>query len=197
MIPRWLPNVITLVRIVLIPVFVWLATETQAAAVAGQPHGAWRVTTLLALLGIGVSDLLDGYLARKYGLTTAFGATMDAVADKLAQIAFLVYFTLTNGPAFTPFPWWFLALIIIRDIVLGVGWLILRMTKGHVQVVHEHHGRLASCLLFALAFWITAGGGPAVVGVAVFVIAAVVVASTAGYARDGWAQLGSTNAPST
>ncbi|MEZ5979513.1 MAG: CDP-alcohol phosphatidyltransferase family protein [Planctomycetota bacterium] len=186
--PRWLPNAITLLRIALIPAFVAHAHWCDAAVASGgsdQPH---RALALAALLGIGVSDVVDGFLARRYGLATPLGATLDAVADKLAQVALLLFFATTTGAAFARVPIWFVALVLGRDVVLAAGSLAVRARRGRVEVVHERHGRLSSLLLFALLVWITADLDRSVVPPALVAASVLVVLSTVGYVRDGWRQ---------
>ncbi len=128
-IPGWLPNLITLIRIGLIPVFLVLVAACNAALLATEPATTWRLGAVSVYCTIGVSDLIDGYLARKYQLTTPFGATLDAVADKLAQISFLLFFTLSTGPGFALLPVWFLCVVLARDFILAIGWLLLRQRR--------------------------------------------------------------------
>ena len=102
MVPRWLPNAITLLRIGAIPVFLGFARACAQAATAGEPHASERGLAFATMVLIGVSDLVDGYLARRFGLATPLGATLDAAADKLAQISALAFFTFSRSPAFAP-----------------------------------------------------------------------------------------------
>ena len=106
-----LPNLLTILRIVLVPVFVvlfYLPVSWSNVAVA-----------LIFALAAG-TDWLDGYLARKLGLTSAFGAFLDPVADKLMIGVALVLIVDVNP---TPFEGVFLALpaavIIGREIVIS------------------------------------------------------------------------------
>ncbi len=187
-IPAWLPNAISVLRMVLVPACILLAEACQEAARADGAVGDLRTRTLAVLAVIGISDLLDGYLARRYGLATTLGATLDAVADKLAQVGLLLYFTLASGPAFAPVPAWFLGLLLGRDLALAAGWLSVRRRRGHVAVIHRWHGKAASVLVFAILIWITGDFGRAALPPAMVLTAVLVVLSTAQYCWFGWTQ---------
>jgi len=187
-IPAWLPNAITALRIVLIPVFLLLAVACQQAELVGQAGQGYRLGAFSVLLALGLSDVVDGWLARRFGLDTPTGALLDAIADKLAQVALLAFFTLTPGPAFVRLPVWLLVIIVGRDLVLAAGCLALRARLGKVEVAHEVHGKLSSVLIFGLAVWATLGMSPRAVLPVSLVIAAVVLLSTVDYVRGGFRQ---------
>jgi len=186
--PRWLPNALTALRVALIPAFVMHATwcaESVAGGGSEWPHRAWAGA---ALLGIGASDVIDGWVARRYHLATPLGAVLDAFADKLAQVCLLLFFALTEGDAFAPVPVWFVGLVLGRDVFLALGSLAVRWRRGRVDVVHEPHGKVASLLLFLLLVWLTADLPRPVVLPALLGIAAIVLLSTAVYVREGLRQ---------
>lgn len=191
-IPAWLPNAISVVRILLVPIWVLCAEVSRDAFLADDLDRAacWRTTTLAVLLTIGASDVVDGFLARRFGLTSHTGATLDALADKLAQVGLLLFFTLRAAPAFPSTPIWFLIVIFGRDLLLGLGWLVLRrrLQGATIAVVHKLHGRLASVLLFALLVLLTAAAPVAWIDPLLWAITIIVVASTTDYVRDGFAQ---------
>jgi cardiolipin synthase (CMP-forming) len=104
-----LPNLITLARLACLPVFLWLlfGKEDRAAAAA-----------LLALLGI--TDWVDGYLARHLGQVTELGKILDPVADRLL---FLVGAggILIDGSV----PTWFAVIVLVRETLVGGATLVL------------------------------------------------------------------------
>jgi cardiolipin synthase (CMP-forming) len=104
-----LPNLITLARLACLPLFLWLlfAREDRAAAAA-----------LLALLGI--SDWVDGYLARRLGQVSELGKILDPVADRLL---FLVGAggILIDGSV----PTWFAVIVLVRETLVGGATLVL------------------------------------------------------------------------
>jgi cardiolipin synthase len=191
-VPRWLPNAISLLRILLVPAWIVFAEQCRAAAASGGDGAGARAAATATLLLIGASDVVDGWLARRFGLATPLGATLDAVADKLCQVALVTWLTLRaagDGAAFAPLPAWFMALLVARDAFMLCAYLLLRRRLGAVRVVHRYHGKLVSALLFLLLVGVTAGLTGGLLQPALLLIAAAVVASTMAYARDGRAQL--------
>ena len=110
-----LPNWLTVLRILLIPVFVTLL-------VYRRPGWALLVFVLAAL-----TDLLDGWVARRHGMASRLGAFLDPMADKLLLTASFV--TLTYLKAL---PFWIAAVVISRDTLLAVGALLVHMVGGRI-----------------------------------------------------------------
>lgn len=180
--------VVTLIRVVLIPVFVYFALQAQEVARTGADPSLLRWSALSILVIMGVSDLLDGWIARRFDLITQIGSVVDAVADKLVQVSMVAFLTLSVGPVFTPLPLWFLIVVFGRDLVLLVGVLVLRVRYGPIRVVHRSHGRIASVLMFGVLGW-AAFGLPAWGLLPLMAMAAAVsVYSATIYALDGAAQ---------
>jgi phosphatidylglycerophosphate synthase len=150
---KWILWSVTLLRVVLIPVFLWLALEAQELARGQAAAEAYRLAALATLLVMGLSDVVDGWIARHYDLASQLGAVVDAVADKLVQVTLVAFFTFSVGPAFRSLPLWFLLVIFGRDLVLLVGVLVLRARYGPLDVVHRWHGRAASLLVHIVLFW--------------------------------------------
>ena len=101
---RWnLPNILTTVRVVLVPLFAWM--------LLAHPHDeAWRIgATLVFLLAIA-TDFVDGRVARRYGLVTDFGKLWDPIADKaLTGMAFIGLSILGE------LGWWITVIILVRE----------------------------------------------------------------------------------
>lgn len=86
-----LPNALTLTRIFLVPLLVWALVErTLRLAIHGQLLIASDFFALTVFLACAVTDLLDGYLARRWGQVTTVGTLLDPIADKLLISAALV-----------------------------------------------------------------------------------------------------------
>ena len=123
-----IPNLLTLLRIALIPVFVVLFYLPVA----------WSNEAVTVVFAVAAgTDWLDGYLARRMGLTSAFGAFLDPVADKLMVAVALVLLIDVNP---TPFAGAFLALpaavIIGREIVISAlrEWMAILGERAQVAV---------------------------------------------------------------
>jgi phosphatidylglycerophosphate synthase len=180
--------IVTLIRVVLIPVFVYLGLGAQNVARAGADPTVLRAMALAILVVMGVSDLLDGWIARRFDLISQVGAVVDAVADKLVQVALVAFFTLSVGPPFASLPLWFLIVVFGRDLVLLVGVTVLRVRYGALKVVHRSHGRIASVLMFAVLGWAAFGWPNWGLWPLMLAAAGVSVLSATLYALDGAAQ---------
>src|SRR5947209_2285623 len=121
MVPRWLPNALSALRIALLPVWLAFAAVERTRALEGHP--VRRGALLLFALLLGTTDIIDGLLARKFGLTSNLGAWLDAVADKLAQFSAVTFLTFYASPAYTQLPLWLWLTLLVRDLALGTGWL--------------------------------------------------------------------------
>jgi CDP-diacylglycerol--glycerol-3-phosphate 3-phosphatidyltransferase len=105
-----LPNLLSLLRLLGVPLFLWLLLG---------PHADLAALVVLALAG--ASDWLDGRLARRLGQTSRLGELLDPSADRLYILATLVAFVVRDI-----IPWWLAALIVGRDLVLGLCLPLLR-----------------------------------------------------------------------
>ena len=112
-----IPNLITLIRILAIAPICWLLWQ----------HDYVNAVSLLIIAGL--SDALDGYLARRYGWFTTLGAWLDPIADKLFVAA--LYITL-GLQAYLP--WWLVSLVLGRDLVIGGGALLFRRVTGSLSI---------------------------------------------------------------
>ena len=105
-----IPNLITLGRILLVPVVVW--------AIAS---GEMRLAFLL-LLAAGLSDAVDGFLAKRFGMATELGAYLDPLADKAMLVSIYVVLAVVGA-----IPLWLVILVVSRDIMIVsaviVSWL--------------------------------------------------------------------------
>ena len=120
------------------------------------------------------------------GIATELGATLDATADKLAQVACFAFFLGDHEPIFARVPLSFFGLILARDLILLAGYLVLRRSAGEVDNEHRWHGRVSSGLLFALVTLVTIGASSAWLNTLFLLCACVVALSTASYVRAGW-----------
>jgi CDP-diacylglycerol--glycerol-3-phosphate 3-phosphatidyltransferase len=102
-----LPNVISLSRVVIAPLLIWLLTHPGRAA---------SITAAAAFIVACVSDWLDGYLARRRGLITNLGKFLDPLADKVLVISALIM--LTAMPREPRVPGWMVAIIAAREVAV-------------------------------------------------------------------------------
>ena len=171
----------------LVPVWLLLAFDARAQRLAGAEVNPFPL--LAVLIFLGVSDILDGQIARRFHLTSNLGATLDAVADKLAQVATVTFLAWLAAPVFSPIPIWLWGVLLLRDLLLGVGWVCVWLRRRTVRVEHRWHGKAASLVLFALVLAATAAAPRVLITVGSVVVLGIVVIGTAAYLREGWGQL--------
>ena len=103
-----LPNILTMLRIVLVPFFVWFLI-LDAPGLQAQ-NGVWRWAAAFVFAVAIYTDKLDGDIARSRGLVTDFGKIADPIADKLLTGSALVMLSLLQE-----LPWWVTILILVRE----------------------------------------------------------------------------------
>ena len=163
------PNIITLIRLGLVPAMAYyLADEAYQIA-------------LPIFLVAALSDLADGYIARRFKLVSTFGATLDPIADKLSMLVATVLLAWQSL-----LPIWLAVAIVARDIVIVVGAIAFILVRGHLDIAPTRLSKINTAIEFAVllvvmataAGWIEAGAWMPIV----FVIAlTTVVASGAQY----------------
>jgi cardiolipin synthase len=134
------PNLLSFLRILLIPVFVWLIVDPDTTA-AG-----------LVLFGVvAATDWVDGWVARRTGQVTELGKVLDPVADRLAIAAALIALVIRGA-----FPLWAALAIILRDVVVLVVGAILLSRRG-IRLDVRFLGKIATFTLMAAIGWIAWG----------------------------------------
>src|SRR6202451_4636627 len=124
---------ITILRLILIPFFVAFILTYDDSTSEGKPEEFWRYAAIAVFIIASLSDAVDGYLARHWNQSSALGALLDPIADKLLLFAALVTLSVIPLGHLRPFPIWFPAIIISRDALLLGGYCVLR----HFQVPME------------------------------------------------------------
>jgi cardiolipin synthase len=106
---RHLPNLLSALRLLAAPLAAWLILNNHDTA------------SLLIFAGASFSDGLDGFIARRWQVTSSFGAWLDPTADKLLMLLCLSALFAVGAT-----PWWLLALVVARDGAIASGWLLIR-----------------------------------------------------------------------
>ena len=128
-----IPNLLSLLRLLMVPLFVWTYTIRQDG-----------LLTALVLALSGLTDLLDGQIARHYGMVSDVGKILDPIADKVTQGAMLICL-LTRFPAM----WVPLILLIVKEAFVGITSLMVIRKTGHVDGA-EMHGKVTTCFLYGM-----------------------------------------------
>ena len=121
-----LPNALTIVRMILVPIFAYAYFFTSPAWIG-----------LALFLIASATDVLDGYLARKWNQITNFGKLMDPLADKLMTVTMMSCLAATHR-----IPWWVVIMILTKELamMLGSGYML----KHKVVVQANVWGKLAT-----------------------------------------------------
>src|SRR5262245_24837039 len=107
-----LPNSLTLLRILLLPVFTYFFLS-----------GDYRIALIIFVV-TGMTDVIDGFLARALQKKTTLGAVLDPAADKLLMLVTFIVLAMRDLV-----PGWLSALVILRDLVIVLGTLVLKRLK--------------------------------------------------------------------
>ncbi len=128
-------NKVTICRILAVPVFI------LALAYSSQRQYFREIAIGVFLLAV-ISDVVDGYIARRWYQKTTAGAILDPLADKLLLIsAFVCLFILGKTFGEVYFPLWFVLIVISRDVILLVGSLIIYQVHGQLEISPTKWGK--------------------------------------------------------
>ena len=164
--PLNLPNVLTVMRIMLVPVLV-------VALLGNTPEGDVLAAIVFALASL--TDFVDGYLARARGSITTFGKLMDPLADKLLIVAALISLVSLHR-----LPAWVAMVIITRELAVTV--LRLAATQAGVVMAASMFGKVKTCLQIAAILAVSAvHGQPAWVSALLYTAVLVTVLSGLDY----------------
>ena len=136
------PNVLSILRLCLLPVFLWLVLGPEADGIA-----------VAVLMFMGISDFFDGYVARRWNQTSKLGAILDPVADRLYILAVVIGFVLRDI-----IPLWLALVIPARDMFL---WLLVPFlrTRGYSALPVHFLGKAATAaLLYAFPLLLLGDG---------------------------------------
>lgn len=125
-----IPNILTIIRFILIP-FIFISVITHHYFIA-----------LIIFTISAITDILDGYIARKYNYITDIGKLIDPLADKLTQISLLLALTILQI-----LPWWILAIVFIKECIMVITASVL-YSKKDVVVYSKWYGKLATALFY-------------------------------------------------
>ena len=130
-----IPNLLSLLRLCMIPLIIWLYCTQKNYAL-----------TAVVLVLSGLTDMVDGYIARRFNMVTDLGKALDPVADKLTQAS--VMFCLLSRFRMMLVP---LLLLIFKEVCNGVISLVVIKKTGKVCGA-DWHGKVCTWLLYAMMF---------------------------------------------
>lgn len=132
-------NGLTMTRIVVVPVFVTLTV------ISGMESPGWRIAACVAFCIASATDYADGWIARSWGLVTAFGKVADPIADKALTGSALVLLS-----AYDTVPWWTTAVILTREFgVTALRFIVIR----RAVIAASAGGKIKTALQILAIVW--------------------------------------------
>ncbi|GHJ18159.1 CDP-diacylglycerol--glycerol-3-phosphate 3-phosphatidyltransferase [Micromonospora sp. AKA38] len=158
-------NLLTAARLVLVPVF------AVTVVASGMSHAGWRIAACLIFVVASATDLVDGWIARRFELVTSLGKVADPIADKALTGAALVLLSVDDR-----LPWWVTVVILVRE--LGITALRFWVIR-HGVIAASRGGKIKTALQILAITWYLwpmpaalAPVGPWIMGAAVAVTVA-------------------------
>ena len=146
---------LTVLRLVLVPVFAFLAISYGLSTAAGWPDETLRWAAFWVFVTAAATDGIDGWIARHFDQKSELGAFLDPIADKaLVMSAVLILAFLDWGPDGWGIPWWFAALVILRDCVILVGIRVMWSARKNVHIRPHWTGKVCTFLMFVVLGWV-------------------------------------------
>lgn len=155
-----IPNILSMFRIVLLPLIVWFF-------VCKEDH----VKAIVVLLISGLSDILDGFIARKFNMISNFGKIIDPVADKLTQGVLLICLIFKHTQVLVIFG----AFVLKEFIMILMGYMIIK--RKNLVNSAKWYGKLNTVIIYSVIFFmiILPDIPERVVNIMVFVCSAMII----------------------
>lgn len=141
------PNMLSLLRLAGVPVFLWLLLG---------PHN--DLGALIVIILAGISDLLDGKIARRFHQVSRAGQMLDPAADRLYILSTIIALAIRDF-----IPWWLVVLLIGRDLVLA-GCVPFLRRRGYTSLPVHYAGKVATFFLMYAFPLVLLGGVPGTLG---------------------------------
>jgi cardiolipin synthase len=136
------PNLITLTRVALVPIFALMLLQKRA-------FGA-----LLVVFLAGLSDILDGLAARRWHQQTKIGRLLDPLADKtLLSTAYILLAIRSLGFTYV-IPLWLVVVVIVRDLIIVAGGFVIFLIRGRREFPPSVFGKMSTVFQVATVLWV-------------------------------------------
>lgn len=129
----YLPNVITLSRLFLVPVLILVLKQEN------------YIAALIIFLVAGISDALDGYIAKRFNYVSQLGAVLDPLADKVLLVSAYIMLTMVGH-----IPFWLLLAVAFRDLLIIGGYLAVTSVLGAVQMNPSYLSKINTVMQIVL-----------------------------------------------
>ena len=135
----YLPNAVTLSRLFLVPVLILVLKQEG------------YISALVIFLVAGVSDALDGYIAKRFNLVSQLGAVLDPLADKVLLVSAYIMLSWLGH-----IPFWLVLAVAFRDLLIIGGYLVVTSVMGSVHMRPSYLSKLNTVMQIVLVFAILA-----------------------------------------
>jgi cardiolipin synthase len=140
--PWTLPNFITLIRLAALPFFLVSIADGRFDIAFGL------------FVAAGISDGVDGYLARRFRMQSALGAYLDPIADKLLLMSSYLFLAIPSYPARVKVPVWLAVLVLSRDFLMMLVGLLLILTTGRKAFPPTWAGKVTTVTLIVAVLFV-------------------------------------------
>jgi cardiolipin synthase (CMP-forming) len=180
-------NKVTVLRILLIPFFVVVMIYYVRTG-----NEDFRLAGLLSFAIASILDGVDGYIARHYNQWSELGTILDPLADKLLLVSAIIFLNFDNAPYLRQIPLWLTGIILGRDLLLGIGAVVVRLVVGKISVRPHLTGKVATVFQMLAVAWILLKWDWHYGLLDIWILGAGIFtgASTVFYVWDGMKQLG-------
>lgn len=134
------PNMLSVIRLLMVPIFVWLFLS------------GYVVPAVVVFVAAGATDVIDGYIARKYNCTSTLGKILDPLADKFLQLSAFICLWIEDYIL-----WWMPLIYFIKELATALGALFI-FRKSKFVVKSNVFGKLATVFVFGAVFVIALFG---------------------------------------
>lgn len=143
---------ITILRILLIPVFVAFVSYYGASLEEGAPRHGLRTLAIATFIAAALSDALDGWIARRFNQRSRLGRILDPIADKGLMLAAILALTLSHWPVRIPI--WFAILVFTKEAVTVGGAFVIHHVAGNVAIRPHVAGKVSTFLQMLAVSWV-------------------------------------------
>ncbi len=178
---------ITLSRILMTPFFVITAISYSHGLSHSEPSEILRWTAMGIFTVAALTDVLDGFIARRFNQCSRLGTLLDPLADKVFMLSVIITLSFTSWGE--TLPAWYAALIIARDMIEISGAIVIGLIAQDIKVIHHWTGKIAMFLQIAVVAGVFFSFIAALLEFLVIISALLTFIATVLYIRAGLRQL--------
>ncbi|MEN9975590.1 MAG: putative CDP-diacylglycerol--glycerol-3-phosphate 3-phosphatidyl-transferase 2 [Verrucomicrobiota bacterium] len=177
---------ITITRLLMVPVFAWLAVGYAQSVSSGQPNETLRWAALGVFITASAGDALDGWVARYFNQRSKFGAFIDPIADKSLLLTGVLTLTLVDWDKDGwRLPLWFAAIVVLRDVIILGGINVLYFKHRPVLIAPHWSGKICTASQMLALVWVMLKITPITPFWPCLLSAVFIAWSTVAYIRQG------------